>query len=413
MNNHERALAILNYESYDRLPVVHFGYWTETLEKWAAEGHITKTLAAGWYDNNASDRVLCERLGFDFGWGGVFGPHMGLQPGFRRRVLATFPDGSRHVLDDAGAIVLEKPDVVSIPSEIDHLLKGRAEWERIFRPRLRYNEGRLGRAKVHLPPNPRPAREGEHLPPPSPGEGDRGVRPLRFDAGGREYLLAEAPTFPRGLWCGSLFGIIRNWLGMVGLSYLTADDPALLEEMIETVAELSYQGTAAALATGIPFDYGHFWEDICFKNGPLVNPKLFAAKVGPHYRRITRLLNEHGISIVSLDCDGMIDRLIPTWLENGVNTMFPIEVGTWHASIAPWRAQYGRELRGVGGMDKKAFAYDYAAIDAEIERLRPLVDLGGYIPCPDHRIAPDAKWENVQYYCERMRQVFGGRSDAD
>ena len=30
---------------------------------------------------------------------------------------------------------------------------------------------------------------------------------------------------------------------------------------------------AAALATGIPFDYGHFWEDICFKNGPLVNPR--------------------------------------------------------------------------------------------------------------------------------------------
>ena len=265
MNNRERTLAILNYQPYDRLPVVHFGYWTETLEKWAAEGHITKTLSAGWYHNNAYDRVLCERLGFDFGWGGIFGPHLGLQPGFRRRVLAEFPDGSRHVLDDAGAIVLEKDDVVSIPAEIDHLLKGRAEWERIFRPRLRFSQRRL---------------DGERV------NGAGGT--LRFGRGGREYLLAEEPTFPRGLWCGSLFGIIRNWLGVVGLSYLTADDPALLEEMIETVAELSYQGTAAALATGIPFDYGHFWEDICFKNGPLVNPRLFARLVGPHYRRITR-----------------------------------------------------------------------------------------------------------------------------
>ena len=35
------------------------------------------------------------------------------------------------------------------------------------------------------------------------------------------------------------------------------------------------------------------------------------------------------------------------------------------------------------------------------------LDLGGYIPCPDHRIAPDAKWENVQYYCEKFRKVFG------
>ncbi len=407
MNHRERTLAVLNYQPYDRLPIVHFGYWDETLAKWAAEGHITKSLAAGWRDNNAYDRILCERLGFDFGWGGVFGPYLGLQPAFRRRVMARLPDGSRHVLNQDGAIVLEKDDVVSIPAEIDHLLKGRAEWERIFRPRLRYSADRLGRAKVHLPPDHLPAKKGaKWFPLFLRGEGGRGVRSLRFDAGGREYLLAEERTFPRGLWCGSLFGIIRNWLGVVGLSYLTADDPALLEEMIETVAELCYQGTAAALATGIPFDYGHFWEDICFKNGPLVNPKFFAAKVGPHYRRITRLLNEHGIGIVSLDCDGKIDRLLPIWLENGVNTMFPIEVGTWGASIAPWRAQYGRALRGVGGMDKRVFAQDYAAVDAEIERLRPLVALGGYIPCPDHRIPPDAKWENVQYYCERMRETF-------
>ncbi len=257
--------------------------------------------------------------------------------------------------------------------------------ERIFRPRLRYSDRRLAGARVNA-----------------------AGQTLRFDRGGREYLVAEERTSPRGLWCGSLFGVIRNWLGVVGLSYLTADDPALLDEIIETVAELCYQGVAAALATGIAFDYGHFWEDICFKNGPLVNPRLFAEKVGRYYRRITQLLNDHGVGIVSLDCDGKIDKLLPIWLENGVNTMFPIEVGTWHASIAPWRAQYGRELRGVGGMDKKVFAADYAAVDAEIERLWPLVALGGYIPCPDHRIPPDAKWENVQHYCERMRRVFGG-----
>jgi hypothetical protein len=383
LNNRERALAILNYRPCDRLPIVHFGYWTETLEKWAAEGHMTVAQAAGWRDGNAIDREVSARLGFDFGWGGVFGPHLGLQPGFRRRVVARFPDGSRHVFDQDGAIVLEKPGIVSIPTEIDHLLKGRREWERIFRPRLRYSDRRLARAEVHT---------------------DR--RTLRFEWGGQEYLLAEEPTAPRGLWCGSLFGIIRNWLGVVGLSYLTADDPALLEEMIETVAELCYRGVARALATGIAFDYGHFWEDICFKNGPLVNPRVFAKMVGPHYRRITRLLNDHGVGIVSLDCDGMIDKLLPIWLENGVNTMFPIEVGTWNASIAPWRAKFGRELRGVGGMDKRVFAYDYAAVDAELERLKPLVALGGYIPCPDHRIPPDARWENVQYYCEQMRRTF-------
>ena len=153
---------------------------------------------------------------------------------------------------------------------------------------------------------------------------------------------------------------------------------ALVDEMIQTTADLCYSGLKAILERYDRFDYGHMWEDICFKNGPLVSPRFFAEKIGPHYRRITGLLREHGIGIVSLDCDGKIDKLVPTWIENGVNTMFPIEVGTWNANIAPWRAAFGRELRGVGGMNKVVFAQDKAAIEAEVERLKPLVELGGF-----------------------------------
>lgn len=93
--------------------------------------------------------------------------------------------------------------------------------------------------------------------------------------------------------------------------------------------------TQAALDLYDGFEYAHFWEDICFNHGPLVNPRVFAELVGPWYRRITDVVHQHGIDIVSLDCDGCIDRLVPIWLENGVNTMFPIEVGTWNASIQP------------------------------------------------------------------------------
>ena len=160
------------------------------------------------------------------------------------------------------------------------------------------------------------------------------------------------------------------------------------------------------LDTGAEFDYAHFWEDICFKNGPLVVPSIFDEYIGPHYKRITDLLHAHGVNIVSVDCDGMIDSLIPTWIENGVNTMFPIEVGTWGANIKPWRERYGEELRGVGGMNKTVFAQDYAAVDREVERLKELIALGRYIPCPDHRIAPDAKFENVQYYCDKMQNLI-------
>ncbi|MGC9520732.1 MAG: uroporphyrinogen decarboxylase family protein [Anaerolineae bacterium] len=373
------------------MPVVHFGYWNETLDKWAGEGHITEAQAARWSDGNPIDAEIAEKLGFDLNWNNCFSPDTRLRPAFQRRVVEAFADGSRHVLNEEGTVILEKDNATSIPKEIEHLLRDRASWEELYLPKLQFEVERITHSYVNI--------DGKMM--------------KRFDQGGLAHLQAGEWDDPYGLHAGSLFGVIRNWLGLVGLSYLMVDDPALFDEIIDTVADLCYTCTKKTLELvcpdggPAPFDFGHFWEDISFKSGPLISPRIFRAKVGHHYRRITELLHSYGIDIVSLDSDGKVDKLIPIWLENGVNTMFPIEVGTWGSSIGPWREQYGRELRGVGGMNKVVFSRDYAAVDAEIERLRPLVDLGGYIPCPDHRLAPDAKWENVQYYCERMRKVFG------
>ena len=383
MTHRERALAILRYEPYDRLPVVHFGYWTDTLEKWATEGHITQEEADGWRDGNTMDAQIAEKLGFDFNWYCCSAPNANLDPLFEEEMIEEHADGSQSWRNHEGVIILKKPGTGSIPAEIDHLLKNRADWEEHYKHRYVYHEERVNGALLRIDD-----------------------REIRFDEGGCEYLKKNDHDYPIGLFCGSLFGIIRNVLGVVGSSYLYAEDPELYDEIIDTVGDLAYTCVKTTLESGAKFDFAHFWEDICFKNGPLVIPSVFDEKVGPHYKRITECCAAHGIDIVSLDCDGCIDALIPTWLENGVNTMFPIEVGTWHASIAPWREQYGKALRGVGGMNKNVFSKDFAAVDAEIERLKPLIDLGGYIPCPDHRIAPDALWDNVRYYCDRMKEVF-------
>lgn len=372
MNNRKRIGAVLRYQDYDRLPVLHFGFWGETLQKWAGEGHLTEEEAQIWDDGNDTDKSISMRLGFDTNYYTTFAVNTDIQPAIERRVLEELPDGSRKVVNSHGVVVLEKEGVRSIPAEVDHLLKGRSEWESEFLPRLQYSAERIGIS--------------EEL---------------------KAYIEDNDRSDWLGLHCGSLFGMIRNWLGVEGCAYLYADDGALFKEIIDTVGELSYQCVKTALEAASGFDFAHFWEDICFKNGPLIVPSVFDEFVGPHYRRITELVSSHAIDIVSLDCDGMIDSLIPTWVGNGVNTMFPIEVGTWNASITPWREKYGRDIRGVGGMNKVVFARDYAAVDAEIERLKPLVDLKGYIPCPDHRIPPDAKWENVQYYCGKMRKTFG------
>jgi len=371
MNNRERALAILRYEKYDRMPIVHFGYWRETLAKWAKEGHLKKGLDKKWRDGNDIDMEISTKLGFDFNWSNNYSSNLYLNPSFESKVIEDMGNGMTKVMNPNGVIVLQKENTTSIPAEIDHTLKDRATWEEFYLPKLQYSEDRLDLDKLNT------------------------------------YKKQEDREVPLALYCGSLYGFIRNVLGVVGISYIAVDDEQLYTEIINTVADLQFKVVKKTLETGFKFDYGHFWEDICFKNGPLVSPKVFEEKVGPHYKRVTELLKQYDIDIVSLDCDGKIDELIPTWLNNGVNTMFPIEVGTWEASIKPWREKFGKPLRGVGGMNKVVFSRDYKAIDEEIERLKRLVDLGGYIPCPDHRIAPDAIYENVQYYCDKMNREFG------
>lgn len=377
-------LAVLNYQPYDRLPIVHFGYWHETLNKWATEGHITQEEARTWWDGRPADVSIGNKLGFDCGFRTVIKVPNNLDPWFESEVVEEFPDGTKHVLNHEGVIVVEKPGATGIPAEVDHLLKDRKSWEEHYLPRLQFSQERINRSMVRV-----------------------GDRLVRFDEGGREFLQEDKRDFFYGLDAGSLFGRIRDFVGVAGATYIYADDEALFDEMINVTADLCYQCAKALLESGAKFDFAHYWEDVCFKSGPLISPWVFDEKVGPHYKRMSDLFHQYGINLVSVDCDGLIDSLIPTWLNNGVNIMFPIEVGTWNASIGPWREQYGKELRGVGGMNKTMFARDFAAIDAEVERLKPLVELGGYIPCPDHRIASDAKWDNVRYYCDRMRQTFG------
>lgn len=384
MTMRERVLRILRYEEYDWMPVVHFGFWDELYDKWEAEARIPCDAERKELGNGSGERMVAEKLGFDLGWGEAAVAPVGLRPDFDRVILQVFPNGSRHVRQADGVTVMDHPGVLSIPSEVNHLLTDRASWQEHYLPRLQWSPQRIGEGWVSTP---------------SGG--------ARLDAGGLDYLRRDDRAELMALWAGSLIGWARNWIGVEGLSYMLADNPDLVREIIDTVGALILRVTGDFFDAGGKADYLHFWEDICFNKGPLVNPAFFREVCAPWYARITDVARSHGVRFASLDCDGCIDLLVPIWLESGVNVMFPIEVGTWSASIRPWREKYGREIRGVGGMDKRVFAIDRSAIDAEIERLKPLVDLGGYIPCPDHRIPLEAEWDLVRYYCDRMRHIFG------
>ena len=100
-----------------------------------------------------------------------------------------------------------------------------------------------------------------------------------------------------------------------------------------------------------------------------------------------------------------MEKLLPTWVNNGVNAMFPIEVGVWGDQFADARKKFGNDVIGIGGMDKTVFRQDRAAVDKELERLRSLASLGGFLPCPDHRLMPGSDFELVKYYADKIKEI--------
>jgi uroporphyrinogen decarboxylase len=153
--------------------------------------------------------------------------------------------------------------------------------------------------------------------------------------------------------------------------------------------------------------YG-FWEDMCYKTGPLISPEFVKRYMFPRYRRVVDFLHSRGVKWISLDSDGNITSLIPIWLEAGINFIYPFEVQAG-MDVVKVRKTFGKELRMMGGIDKRAIAEGPSAIDDELKRVSPVLEEGGYIPAPDHSLPPDVSFNNYCYYMEKLKKLVEER----
>jgi uroporphyrinogen-III decarboxylase len=85
--------------------------------------------------------------------------------------------------------------------------------------------------------------------------------------------------------------------------------------------------------------------------------------------------------------------------------LFPLEVGTFGGDARELRRKYGKKLRLFGNFDKRVLAKGRGAIQAEMERLLPLMEEGGYIVMPDHLIPPDVPLDDYRWYLDRIREL--------
>jgi len=353
----ERWGKTMFFQKVDSIPNFEFGYWDSTLPKWHEQGLPPEV------NNEASAYTYFGIENWQTAWINV----MGLLPPFEHKVIKETED--RLIYRDGNGCTAEinKKGDKSIPHFLDFRLKDRKSWEE-YKERLQPSQERV---------------------------------PSNWPELVEKYNRRD---YPLAVGIGSMVGMVRNWIGFEGIALMIYDDPALLDEITETLCNLVCN-TLERILPDVEFDFGAGWEDICFNSGPIVGYDYMRNVVTPRYKRITYLLRKHGCHIAWTDCDGNIMPVIDCFLDGGINCMFPVEV---HGGSDPvLMRQKWPDILMQGGVDKIKLAKDKREIRSEMERLLPLVKHGGFIPGVDHRVPADVPLENYKYYLKLKRQMFG------
>jgi len=354
MNDRERFLANMNYQPCDRCPWWEMWYWSETLDRWHKEGL-------------PEDVHLEQYLGVDHREGAPVS--LGLLPDFKRETLEETDEYEIFRRTDGVICKQFKGDMGQrMPQWLRFPMETRDDWENVIKPKLDPNS---------------PMRY-----------------PLRWEDLKRMWVGRD---YPLGISGGSVYGWIRNWMGMEGVCKALYDDPEWIHEMMDYIADFVVAVVSRAL-NEVQFDYATMWEDMAYKAGPHISPRMFREFMLEPYKKITSLFHEHGVDLIFVDSDGDSSLLMPLWIEGGVTGYYPIERASGMDAME-LRKRHGRQLRLIGGIDKRAMAAGPAAIEAELANVAPLVADGGYIPWCDHLVPPDVSFENYMYYLRRMKEM--------
>lgn len=380
MDSRQRFLATMNFERVAP-PKWEFGYWGGTIRRWYREGLIRRagipddwpdghTVIGGgaaWYPERVADFDVQAALHLDPGLQRVPLNNY-FCPLYEEQVLEE-GDGWVRLRDEMGMIVQRRLDRHSLPHYERGPVQTRDDWERIKAERLRPDlEGRL---------------------------------PFNWAAFLESY---QDRTFPLAIG-GShgFFGTPRYLLGEVQVLFAYHDQPELMRAIVNDLADF-WIALYDQVLDQVQVDLALIWEDMAYKNGPLISPAMFREFMLPAYRKLTAFFRDRGVRHILVDSDGNIWKLIPLFIEGGVTGIYPFEVMAG-MNVAEVRRAFPR-LQILGGIDKTALARGPEAIEAALADVPWMLEQGGYIPYVDHLVPPDVSWEHFRLYRRRLNALI-------
>lgn len=381
LNAREKFLAGMTFERDAPILKMEYGYWAGTVRRWYGEGlHAEASIPESM---GRGDSVRAEIMGFKPGGfvdrdiHGLFGMDDWLRriplnnymyPPFEEETLEDH-GGWRVYRDQWGIVRRESKDMDTPTALVRGPVGSMRDWVSIKEERLQPSlDGRL------------------------PQDWNR----LRTGYVDRDYALILGGG-------QGFYGTPRYLIGDQHLLTTFYDNPELIHAINDHLCRL-WIALYDAVLEDTSADVALIWEDMCYKNGPLISPAMFEEFMLPYYKHLCGFFKDHGIEVILVDTDGDARKLIPLFIEGGVTGMFPLEVSAG-MDLVELREAFPR-FQLIGGVDKRALSRDLSAVDADLARISPVLGKGGVIPSVDHLVPPDVPWGNFKYYRGRLNELI-------
>ena len=375
MNHRERALAALNHQEPDRVPL-DLGSTRNTGILEAPYRALVEYLGLDVADTQASfgmnkvlglakpDEAVLQRLGTDFR-----GFYLGKPDVTREKML---PDGHHQ---DALGVIRQKPpgshyyDVVHSPFDREITIGDIVNW-------------------------------------PWPDPTDPGItRGLRAKA----QHIRETTDCALILHLQNI--IVHDSQYMRGFERWYMDlalAPDLIGALMDAILGVVMEMTRRALAeVGDLIDVVSCSDDIGDQRGPIMSPRMYRRIIKPRHKRYFDLLRSGTDAKILYHSCGAVSTLIPDFLDMGIDFINPVQVSAAGMDTATLKREYGDQLGFWGAVDTMHVLPHGTPEDVRAEvlqRIRDLAPGGGYVLTAVHNIQPDVPPENVVAMYDTARE---------
>ena len=215
-----------------------------------------------------------------------------------------------------------------------------------------------------------------------------------------------ARGYPLGLRAKGPLAWLHDWCGD-RLGAVLRDEPHLADEMMTFGVEFSIY-TLERAAAEVDADFAVVCDRWSLA-ADLPTSDAIATRALSLCGQLASFFREHGTDVVVLCSDGDLTARLPSLLDVGVNGIMPCSAAQGMDVLKLAKA-YPRDLILVGGADAHALARDRRDADREARLKMPAaIERGGWVPCFDAPIGPEAKFDNYRTYWEAALEIAAGK----